>query len=167
MSSLPGKEEIKKAIEVLEKNIERVDELSKEVEKIKQDSQYVTAFVTKVDVPDRSCLCKVLTDNGLKEMVLRTWTDSLALKILEEYSRGKSKFIFRIAGGFIAEMLPDDFLPGKVAELSEVLSRTPHITSQLSEDDRVAESNVHPNDTSTMKSAVSKMLHDWEHAKRR
>lgn len=170
MASSPSNEEINRAMKTLEKNIGKVDELSKEIEKIRKEelrSDYVIGYLVSMDVPDRSGIFKILSSSGLKTLTLRCWTDDLAMELLEQYNSGRSLFTLRLHGGFISQILPNDKFPGKVEELSNVLSRTPMITSHLSENDKVAEANMHPNDSRGMKLAVRQLLSDWNRAKRK
>lgn len=161
MSSL--EEELHKAIQLLEN---KVDKVGRDIQELK-DSELVTAFVKRVDTPGREVLALILTDTGVKEVILRTWFDSITLDIFNQFIKGRSKFVFRIASGYISQVMDNDVLPEKIAELSEALAVTPQITSSLSEEDKVARNNIHPSDTAGMNGAISRILHDWEHAKRR
>jgi len=117
---------------ILERLENKVDNLQDEIQQIKVDSGYVAVYVTKVDVPARDVHCKILTDNGLKDAIFRCFTDLLALRILNEYSKGRTKFVFRIYGGQIIEVKPSDYLTGKIEQLSQELNK-PNITSRIEE----------------------------------
>lgn len=143
--------------------IRKIAQLESEVEELRSD--YILCFVTKMDIPDRSVLAKVLTPNGLKEMVLRTTHDSLALQILEEYNKGKSRFTFRLTAGFISQIMPDDMFPNQMEELSELLNK-PVITSQLSEDDNVTSLDRDIRDSIGMKRCVRFILNEWDRVRR-
>lgn len=161
MSNL--EEELSNAINLLQGKVQSLEE---DIEELHKETQYVVAYVESLDIPDRSALCKVLSSTGLKTMVLRCWTDSLALELLNQYNEGRTRFVFRLHGGYISAILPNNKFPRKTVQLSQELNK-PVITSSLSEEDEVARNNIHPSDTAGMKGAISRILYDWEHAKRR
>ena len=73
--------------------------------------------VKKMDLPDRSCHGTLYTETGARDIILRAWTDNLALEILELYAKGITMFRFRVYGGYVTQVV--DY-KGRIEEIPEL-----------------------------------------------
>ena len=108
-----------KAIQWIKSNKYHIWE-AEQVRKRKEElaaTLYPWMEIKKMDLPDRSCHGTIYTETGARDIILRAWTDDLALEILELYTKGITMFRFRVYGGFITQVI--DY-KGKVEEIPEL-----------------------------------------------
>jgi len=94
-----------------------------EAEQVRKEKEELAATlypwmeVKKMDLPDRSCHGTLYTETGARDIILRAWTDNLALEILELYAKGITMFRFRVYGGYVTQVV--DY-KGRIEEIPEL-----------------------------------------------